>query len=445
MAMMMTGRVLLVCALCVLWCGAACFCEDLAPAVEIKEGALEDSQLGFQGSKGEQPESQENVGRGSKTAKRDDGGDEDSVAEEGGGNDSALENHLSVNSLGVPRNGVSEEEGPKLSSFLPVDSNISSTGGDNLDGGSRLSPVVSGVPAESTEGRREKTDVAAGSRVTGEITQQTKLELTPGGGFEPRDVSGPDKSGSQEVGGTPEQSSKRREAFVGTQQQDTELRPLSQDGKPSGDTNEIPPGPGDIRTQPDTTQATIAGVQDKILQSSPSLRGAVTVNNQSGQHPETTPSNTQQDDGATPEDRSQSEETGDTRRKAHEGSELAIAIVKAKNGVTTPCESDSSPAATSSVRCIVRTESNLTTIASSPPFTEDAARLNKTHNTKDSSKSTMNAVSQVAGSETPQNATAKTDDKAKPGDSDSSTAVSHTTSPLLLLLVVACAAAVVAS
>ncbi|RNC32989.1 mucin-associated surface protein (MASP), partial [Trypanosoma cruzi] len=36
---------------------------------------------------------------------------------------------------------------------------------------------------------------------------------------------------------------------------------------------------------------------------------------------------------------------------------------------------------------------------------------------------------------------ATTGDTATPGDSDGSTAVSHTTSPLLLLLVVACAAA----
>ncbi|ESS63443.1 mucin-associated surface protein (MASP) [Trypanosoma cruzi Dm28c] len=40
---------------------------------------------------------------------------------------------------------------------------------------------------------------------------------------------------------------------------------------------------------------------------------------------------------------------------------------------------------------------------------------------------------------------AKTNHTVTPGDSDSSTAVSHTTSPLLLLLVVACAAAVVAA
>ncbi|EAN96843.1 Mucin-associated surface protein (MASP) [Trypanosoma cruzi] len=44
-------------------------------------------------------------------------------------------------------------------------------------------------------------------------------------------------------------------------------------------------------------------------------------------------------------------------------------------------------------------------------------------------------------SQTPEKATTQTNDTTTPGDSDGSTAVSHTTSPLLLLLVVACAAA----
>ncbi|EKF28354.1 mucin-associated surface protein (MASP), putative, partial [Trypanosoma cruzi marinkellei] len=42
MAMMMTGRVLLVCALSVLWCGAGGFCEDLAPVVGGPSGPASD-------------------------------------------------------------------------------------------------------------------------------------------------------------------------------------------------------------------------------------------------------------------------------------------------------------------------------------------------------------------------------------------------------------------
>ncbi|EKF27276.1 mucin-associated surface protein (MASP), putative, partial [Trypanosoma cruzi marinkellei] len=42
MAMMMTGRVLLVCALSVLWCGADGFCEDLAPVVGRPSGPASD-------------------------------------------------------------------------------------------------------------------------------------------------------------------------------------------------------------------------------------------------------------------------------------------------------------------------------------------------------------------------------------------------------------------
>ncbi|EKF29498.1 mucin-associated surface protein (MASP), putative [Trypanosoma cruzi marinkellei] len=441
MAMMMTGRVLLVCALCVLWCGSAgSSAEDIADVASLPDvpasgigvsqeathlvktlPVIPDSETETANVKGELPLMSETEHSGSS------------------GKDDAPEEDEYVNDGNSGEEEVKKQHG-QISLVLPAGDNNFSTGVGDAGGRASTTSGSSGDSTASTEGRREKADFAAGNTVTGELTQQTTLKLTPGGDVEPRDVLSPTNSRSQETVETQGQSSKQQETSLGTQQQVTELRPLLQDGKTSCKANEIPQKPGDISTQPDTRQATISVVQGQILQSSRLLLGAVTASHQSVQNPETILSTTQQDDAAKQEKERQSEETGGTQREAHEGSETAPAIITATNGVATPHDSESSPAATSSVRCITGTEGNLTTNDLRPLSAEDAASLSNTHEAESASESTENAAAQIAGSETAPITTAKTNDTTTSGDSDSSTAASLTTSPLLLLVVVACAA-----
>ncbi|EAN82649.1 Mucin-associated surface protein (MASP) [Trypanosoma cruzi] len=81
---------------------------------------------------------------------------------------------------------------------------------------------------------------------------------------------------------------------------------------------------------------------------------------------------------------------------------------------------------------------------SSQPSTGGAEQPSATPDREEASDSTENGISQSAGSATEAMTTAKTNDTTTPVDSDSSTAVSHTTSSLLLLLHAAAAAVVAA-
>ncbi|PBJ76116.1 mucin-associated surface protein [Trypanosoma cruzi cruzi] len=116
---------------------------------------------------------------------------------------------------------------------------------------------------------------------------------------------------------------------------------------------------------------------------------------------------------------------------------------KDKNGVGTnqTAIKHNSNSSTAALRSDAGTEDTPTANHPSQPSTEGATPPETTSDGEAASADKYDTVSQSAGSTTPPTTNATTGDTAKPGDSDSSTAVSHTTSPLLLLLVVACAAA----
>ncbi|KAF5214189.1 Mucin-associated surface protein (MASP) subgroup S002 [Trypanosoma cruzi] len=91
MAMMMTGRVLLVCALCVLWCGAGGSCKGetavLGSRAELPPAPLETSQTGLQELQSGEPGAKGTASLASpppkdKDADNEDEGDEDGNADE---------------------------------------------------------------------------------------------------------------------------------------------------------------------------------------------------------------------------------------------------------------------------------------------------------------------------------------------------------------------------
>ncbi|KAF8277563.1 Mucin-associated surface protein (MASP), subgroup S008 [Trypanosoma cruzi] len=134
------------------------------------------------------------------------------------------------------------------------------------------------------------------------------------------------------------------------------------------------------------------------------------------------------------------------QRESTAGNEDATTVQSAaeKRNTTTPGGSDDSTAAAAAVQPEDGMESNPAKNDLSPPSTEDATQLSMAPDAEGASNSEENTNSQSGGNPNVTIATAtQTNHTTKPSDSDGSTAVSHTTSPLLPLLVVACAAAAV--
>ncbi|EAN98814.1 Mucin-associated surface protein (MASP) [Trypanosoma cruzi] len=124
-----------------------------------------------------------------------------------------------------------------------------------------------------------------------------------------------------------------------------------------------------------------------------------------------------------------------------ENSRLSAKRVEEMSDATKKDNSESSTTATAALRSDAGTEGTPTTNHPNQPSTEGATQPATTFDGEAASANKYDTVSQSAGYTTAPTTNAKTNDTARAGDSDGSTAVSHTTSPLLLLLVVACAAA----
>ncbi|RNC41949.1 mucin-associated surface protein (MASP), partial [Trypanosoma cruzi] len=110
-------------------------------------------------------------------------------------------------------------------------------------------------------------------------------------------------------------------------------------------------------------------------------------------------------------------------------------------GTTLPGDSDNSTTITTAVRSDTGTEGTPTSNHPNRQSIEGATSPGMNSDGEAASAKKYDTVSQSAGSSTAPTTNNKTRDTASHGNSDGSTAVSHTTSPLLLLVVVTCAAA----
>ncbi|EKF29361.1 mucin-associated surface protein (MASP), putative [Trypanosoma cruzi marinkellei] len=371
MAMMMTGRVLLVCALCVLWCGAdGVICEEepagspsgLPSAHTTAQGITEQTNVvgngGVHDGKGrlqKEIQTEVNENNSDKPAGSPPGGK--GVGKEGGkgeretGEEKEKEQIKRVD-VQRKKNGDHEEE----------------TGYRPVDGAPQLLQPTPSTERISPSGSPKTTPNATQN----EVKQNTDSFIT---------LPTRHKRTDKEIGGT------------------TPSEKLTED-------TPLPPSKGDVA---DITKYAEGGKEKS--QNNVSLPGAeATV--QSHQQDVTLHSVNETKSGA---------KTNNMKNTQH---------------------NESSPAAATAVQSDAGTEGNTTANDLSPPSTEDATPIGTTHDFNNASESTEDVASQSAGYKTTAPITNATKgDTAMPGDSDGSTAVSRSTSPLLLLA--ACAAAAV--
>ncbi|RNC52725.1 mucin-associated surface protein (MASP), partial [Trypanosoma cruzi] len=347
MAMMMTGRVLLVFALCVLWCGAGGRCQEvLLVSQSDVSGEIEGDRGHSQGSSGfKTPESHK---PDSETPVRDvqQGQDPSPPREEtllgtkGGNKVGKAKEKDDAKEAGKER----ELDGKSVELKKPEDK-LTSAEGQQLNNNETLQPTsLNGVHgAETIKSSREILPVR-------EEQQDLSSSLLP-----PLPNSSPHAI----------PSSTSAAGRVDTKSHENDI------GKKNSQQSVV----GDIGQNNDTGEKAVASTGEE------------------------------------------------------EGSRLSVTTVEEMSETTTKSDSGSA-AATAAVRPDIGTEETPPTNHPSQPSTEGATQPGKTSDGEAASTNKYDTFSQTAGSTTAPTTNAKIDDTAKKGDSDGSTAVSHTTSPL---------------
>ncbi|KAF5220073.1 mucin-associated surface protein [Trypanosoma cruzi] len=372
--MMMTGRVLLVCALCVLWCGiAGVICEE-APTVSVPDLPSADA-----------------VAQGI------------------------------TDMTGDAGNGGSQDGKEKLQGEKKPEVNVNNS--------EKLAGTHSGVNAEEEEDDKEETEKEEDIQ---EEEHDVEKEPRKDQGEETEDGPGvpnvrPVASAQQHLQPAPSTGSNSPSGSLETTLQATQTGLQQNADTP----NNLPTENNTINKETGRKTAS-----DKIAEETlaSSLGGGVVDIQKDAEGNNEKSQNNLHVPGAAA-----------TVQVHQQDGKLETINEKILSGETNNKENiqqnDSSSTAAKAVQSDAGTEGNTTANELSRPSIEDATPISKTHDFNKESDSTENAASQSAGSVTAKNTDAKANDTMTPGDSDSSTAVSHTTSPLLLLLPVACAAA----
>ncbi|PBJ76471.1 mucin-associated surface protein [Trypanosoma cruzi cruzi] len=362
MAMMVTGRVLLVCALCVLWCGAGVICEEAPMAddsenTDVIQGPAKGSPPELAGRNTGKQESSDQVSQGLQN-----------VGEQLDSKNAAADN---------------QRKDPKIET-LTADKSM----------------------GEKGEAEKGQIGGGAGGEESGELLEERKAPLDGQGGEGQARQAG---NGSVKVGGhssatTPSEGERKgtgepsppESLLPGASTQGNGAAPLaSLQGAPAAtleisekpvENPEAEPEKEKLSSEDDVPEQTSQGVNDGVEPNNDSQKEenfSIALKEQNG------------------------EPDGDS--ESTQPRHLAVgnaSNIDAESGTEMPLPKNN-PTANSAV-------------------TEGAKRGENKHGTR---------------KETPVEATAITNDTARTVYSDSSTAVSHTTSPFLLLLVVACAAA----
>ncbi|KAF8302022.1 Mucin-associated surface protein (MASP), subgroup S010 [Trypanosoma cruzi] len=425
MAMMMTGRVLLVCALCVLWCGVGCgfakeeetqdeFCNSTYLEFLNLLANKNDAELKEKYCKNEDDETKcvntlkNNIADAMKKEKteEDNAADRDPNVAHALGVPVGSSTKKSSTAAGVNNAGVSPPITPTLKVEGDVDAKVNS-------------PVGGAGPQPRSDDVRSETERSHLSEAEGSnqhsvdvqyATIHSKDEETPQTGLqstEAREGTEEAPAPSQDPPNTDEshEDKSRKVAAPGT-------IPAENTSSGSNQEQNIP-----VFILPVAVTPPAAWINEGPEKNFQNAQISDATLKDEGQHRESTAGN----------------EYGTTVQSAAE-----------QSNTTTPGDSDDSTAAAAAVQPEDGMESNPAKNDLSPPSTEDAAQLSTAPDAEDASNSEENTNSQSAGNlnviiatVTQRNNTTKPTDS----DSDGSTAVSHTTSPLLLLLFVACAAA----
>ncbi|KAF8303768.1 Mucin-associated surface protein (MASP), subgroup S008 [Trypanosoma cruzi] len=358
MAMMMTGRVLLVCALCVLWCGAAVQAEG--------DGVTEP---------------QDEPSRGSQSASK-------------GGHEEKLNIRIPVG--GVLNTSEEPLDAQDLMRDSPQKNSVKQPPTDNGGAAGKEEKVEAKKAEDKVTGSDGEEPPKDHSDETQESDGPKENERNPSPTPADKMLTSGDK--------TAEHAGQTGQAIRAPQSPETDgTRP---GGSSRGDSSVSPLSTAGISSSSAIDAPFVQSTQpsEKGPQSEAMSLGTALPNEQ-------------------PKERSES--------KANQGSftseEAAESLDDSGDAVEKEKEKgDVGPKATTS----------LSSTTSYPPVTQTTPRPS-------SAEPSPTTTELQAGEETStENVTiTKRNDTATPGDSDSSTAVSHTTSPLLLLLVVACAAA----
>ncbi|ESS55767.1 mucin-associated surface protein (MASP) [Trypanosoma cruzi Dm28c] len=425
MAMMMAGRVLLVCALCVLWCGGAVV-ESVANDVVgdgVKEGPLGGSQSDSRDEKTGKLELSESVDEGLGSADHSlDTRSGTNVSEQGNlVNEPPTENvgkeGVEGEALGAQRNEVHEqqveEEGKELTVKQKSQAKDKGTLPQSLPptpAGTITSPPPTTASMEGSP-RMPRQPQENSQKSTG---QPPKLQVPPAKSpSQASDLGEADAGpvgidGISRVTGEDIKDPKGREDPVSGPPSDAaSSSTISNNGDASGKNG------GALPTQ-DTTSLKNNGQSGPTASS-----GNAPLNRET---PERSTHDAKQHSSETQENETSQVADGDA---AHSTAGQSAVGTKATSGVST-------------------TASNAPTTPQpqlpAPPVPTTATVTGAPEEKPTAERSPPPADSTPGGSLSA-TTTAQKNHTATPGDSDGSTAVSHTTSPLLLLLVVACAAA----
>ncbi|KAF8303985.1 Mucin-associated surface protein (MASP), subgroup S008 [Trypanosoma cruzi] len=425
MAMMMNGRVLLVCALCVLWCGAAVVVSSAGGDVDggVKEGPLGDSQSASRDEKAAKPELFESVDEGVGSA------------------DHSLDT----------RSGTSVNEQGNLVKEPPTE-NVGKKGVE----GEGLGTQRNEVHEQQVEEEGEELTVKQKSQTKDKVTVPQSLPPTPAGTItSPPPPTAPMQESPRTPGQPQENSQKSAGQPPKLQVQPPSSPAASAEGEADGglvgasDTSRVT---GDKNKDPKESEGRVSGPPSGGASSSPisndgdasrnnggapSTQDTTSLKNNEQSGPTTSsrhaPLNRETPERSTPDAQrhssdTQENETGQTADgdAAHSAAGQSAMGTKGSSGVSTTA---SNAPTTPQPQLPAPPVPPTATVTGAPAEKPTAERLPP-------------PADSTPGEGLAATTTAQTNDTATPGDSDGSTTVSHTTSPLLLLLLlVACAAA----
>ncbi|KAF8300841.1 Mucin-associated surface protein (MASP) [Trypanosoma cruzi] len=478
MAMMMTGRVLLVCALCVLWCGAEGGCE------EASAGFQSDASDGLVGEGVDSQDSPRSETNGESEGHRLEGTDLGQINSSPRGGTVGLDNKLAVIPAGSPvtrsqllsNEALSLQSPPSPKPSAPELQDLPE--GPAVSGGSQgggADNAVGGVvgPSGSSSGSGVKSMVSAffsagtlsppnpvdgdvlqgGKGTTATLSMDSSEESVKSQSAEPPAPAQPNldrqeastsnaenhssikphTAGNEVVnGGATGKENKQRAAVTGGPSSDTQsttLQPAPQE-QPKTEPIIVPAGK-ERTTDPHSREKEERDSKKAPPPPANSAGGTPAAKDlqiSTEEMHKTSPSETQKEllGQETPsKDDAEDQNTEGTATTDSVRDEAASSLV----------ETTASPISTSG-------DADTKSVASKDADNAQQTNHKETH--KDPEPQNTNPAF-TATEALPQTAipltTAPTNDKNTPGDSDGSTAVSHTTSPLLLLLLVVCAAA----
>ncbi|KAF8286527.1 Mucin-associated surface protein (MASP), subgroup S009 [Trypanosoma cruzi] len=458
---MMTGRVLLVCALCVLWCGAG------GGVTEINDESLGGSQLlsgvGEEAPKGlsepgergsdspghplnKNNGNNSNLQEGTVTGTTADRVGKEEEVDDNDDLEEAEEEERSKEKEDAQQTGKSRSSSKEVAPLtIPKASGLSEAGGGSPSG-------VDGVGSSENSGGSEDLNLGAPGPV---VNFPPSLPNAAGGGLQDTDGAlSPQKNNFSETGvhsGTtpPAPSLSKSQAPAMPKPEAEEQSSTEQDTEDSPDTEEVTIGKENVQNTVETgipSRPSSAASKPPVQQTTPLL-----TQSPAAPSPERSALAPSEKKSTAP-----SFSAGEGNRRAtnvaqnskeEKNEKLPSENETESKAVEQPSGDDlaeqDSPARTTASPIPANSSADAQRNADGENNNAQALKYEGTHKNSETGYTNLASTAGDAATQTEKTlADTKANDTATPGNSDSSTAVSHTTSPLLLLLlVVACAAA----